>query len=119
MEKVNLLEKFSLFTEHWQPKIVGELNDAYVKIAKIQGEFVWHTHANEDEMFYVVRGQLTLKVEDRELELLPGEFFVVPKGVKHMPVAKEEVWIMMLEPKTTVNTGDVQNERTVADSPWI
>jgi mannose-6-phosphate isomerase-like protein (cupin superfamily) len=117
-EVINLAEKFNLFTEHWHPKIAGELNDSYVKLAKVQGEFVWHLHENEDELFFVVKGALTIKLRDQELTIHEGEFAIIPKGVEHMPVAKEEVWIMMVEPKTTSNTGNVTNERTV-DSEWI
>ena len=115
---INLTEKFDLFTEQWHPKIAGELNDSYVKIAKLQGEFVWHHHENEDELFFVVKGTLTIKLRDQDLTLHEGEFVVIPKGVEHLPVAEEEVWIMMLEPKTTSNTGNVTNERTV-EAEWI
>jgi mannose-6-phosphate isomerase-like protein (cupin superfamily) len=114
----NLIEKFKLFNEQWHPKIVGELNDSYVKIAKVQGEFVWHQHENEDELFYVVKGILTIRLRDQELVIGQGEFAVIPRGVEHMPVAEEEVWIMMLEPKTTSNTGNVSNERTV-EAEWV
>ena len=115
---VNLYEKFNLFNEQWQPKIAGELNDSYVKLAKVQGEFVWHLHENEDELFLVVKGALTIKLRERDLTIGEGEFVIIPKGVEHMPVAEEEVWIMMLEPKTTSNTGNVENERTV-EAEWI
>jgi mannose-6-phosphate isomerase-like protein (cupin superfamily) len=115
---INLTEKFSLFTEHWHPKIAGELNDSYVKLAKVQGEFVWHQHENEDELFFVVKGTLTIKLRERDLTIREGEFVIIPKGVEHLPVAEEEVWIMLLEPKTTLNTGDVTNERTV-EAEWI
>ena len=118
LQVINLNEKFNLFSEQWQPKIVGELNDSYVKIAKVQGEFVWHQHENEDELFLVVKGTLTIQLRDQELTIHEGEFAIIPKGVEHMPVAEEEVWIMMLEPKTTSNTGNVTNERTV-DAEWI
>jgi mannose-6-phosphate isomerase-like protein (cupin superfamily) len=114
----NLIEKFKLFNEQWHPKIIGELNDSYLKIAKVQGEFVWHRHENEDELFYVVKGSLTIRLRDQELVIGQGEFAVIPRGVEHMPVAEEEVWIMMLEPKTTSNTGNVSNERTV-EAEWI
>jgi len=119
MDKVNLVRKFSLFSELWTPKVVGELNDNFVKLGKIKGEFVWHRHDNEDEMFLVVKGQMTIKLRDRDIPLAEGEFFIVPKGVEHMPVAEKETWIMMVEPKTTLNTGDRQNERTVAEPEWI
>jgi mannose-6-phosphate isomerase-like protein (cupin superfamily) len=115
---INLIEKFGLFTERWHPKIAGELNDSYVKLAKVQGEFVWHHHENEDELFFVVKGTLIIKLRDKDLTIREGEFTIIPKGVEHMPVADEEVWIMMLEPKTTSNTGNVENERTV-EAEWI
>ena len=117
-EVINLTEKFNLFSEHWSPKIAGELNDSYVKLAKVQGEFVWHHHDNEDELFFVVKGMLTIKLRERDLTIREGEFVIIPRGVEHMPVAEEEVWIMMLEPKTTSNTGNVTNERTV-EAEWI
>lgn len=115
---VNLDQKFELFDEQWKPKIVAELNDSYVKIARVQGEFVWHQHEAEDELFYVLKGTLTIRLRDQDLTLREGELAVIPRGVEHMPVAGEEVWIMMLEPKTTSNTGDVTDERTV-DAEWI
>ena len=115
MEKVNLAEKFSLFDEQWSPKIAGELNDSYVKLVKVQGEFVWHQHAEEDELFLVVKGRLLLKLRDRDVWLEEGEFAIVPRGVEHCPVAEEEAHVMLLEPKTTLNTGDVQDERTVTE----
>ena len=115
---INLTEKFNLFTEQWHPKIAGELNDSYVKLARVQGEFVWHYHENEDELFFVVKGTLTIKLRDKDLTICEGEFAIIPKGIEHMPVAEEEVWIMMLEPKTTSNTGNVENERTV-EAEWI
>ncbi|WP_221629580.1 cupin domain-containing protein [Brevibacillus sp. AG162] len=119
MMKVNLAEKFSLFHEHWNPKIAGELNDSYVKLAKLKGEFVWHQHENEDEMFLVVKGQLLIKFRDKDVWLNEGEFLIVPKGVEHMPVAEEEVHVLLLEPKTTLNTGDQVNEKTVTDLETI
>ena len=118
IEVVNLNKKFNLFNEQWQPKIAGELNDSYVKLAKVEGEFVWHQHENEDELFFVVKGTLTIKLRERDLTIREGEFVVIPKGVEHMPVAEDEVWIMMLEPKNTSNTGNVTNERTV-EAEWI
>src|SRR5262249_10860639 len=108
-------QKLSLFSEHWSPKIVGELNDSYIKLVKVKGEFVWHQHEHEDELFLVVKGNLLIKLRDRDLHVSEGEFVVIPKGVEHMPVAADEVHVLLLEPKTTLNTGDVQNERTVAD----
>ena|SRR5258708_38728033 len=112
MEKVRLNDKFAKFNEHWTPKIVGELNENNILLAKVKGEFVWHTH-EEDEMFYVVKGKLLIKLQDREVWLEPGELFVVPRGIEHCPVAEDEVQIMMVEPKTTKHTGDVVTEKTV------
>lgn len=119
MEKVDIAQKFNLFREHWSPKIVGELNDSYVKLARIKGEFVWHHHENEDELFLVVKGRLLIKFRERDVWLNEGEFLIIPKGVEHLPVAKEEAHILLLEPKSTVNTGNVHNERTVSGEQWI
>jgi len=119
MEKVNLAEKFSLFQEYWSPKIVGELNDSHVKLVKLKGEFVWHHHDNEDELFLVVKGRLLIKLRDRDIWLDEGEFTIISKGVEHLPVADEEVHVLLLEPKSTLNTGNVQNERTVANLKQI
>ncbi|WP_219662606.1 cupin domain-containing protein [Brevibacillus formosus] len=119
MEKVNIAEKFSLFHEYWSPKIAGEINDSYVKLAKFKGEFVWHQHENEDEMFLVVKGKLLIKFRDKDVWLNEGEFLIVPKGVEHMPVAEEEAHVLLLEPKTTLNTGDQVNEKTVTDLETI
>ncbi len=115
MDKVNLVEKFELFQDYWSPKIVGELNDTYVKLVKLKGEFVWHHHEQEDELFLIVKGKLRIKLRDRELRLREGELVIIPKGVDHLPVADEDVHVVLIEPKTTVNTGNVQNERTVMD----
>jgi len=115
VEKVNLREKFALFNDFWNPKIVGELNDSYVKLAKFNGEFVWHRHENEDELFLVVQGSLVIKFRDRDVRLEPGEFIIVPRGVEHLPVAEEVVQVLLLEPKSTVNTGDKNDRRTVTD----
>jgi mannose-6-phosphate isomerase-like protein (cupin superfamily) len=115
MDKVNLAEKFSLFADHWSPKIVGELNDSYVKVVKLKGEFVWHHHEKEDELFLVVKGKLLIRLRDRDLWLQEGEFVIIPKGVEHLPVAEEETHVLLLEPKTTLNTGNVRNERTLAN----
>lgn len=114
-EKVNLGEKFGRFQDLWSPKIVGEVNDSHVKLVKLKGEFLWHHHEKEDELFLVVKGRLTIRLRDREIALDEDEFFIVPKGVEHLPVAQEEAWILLLEPKTTLNTGNVSNERTVAE----
>jgi len=110
---VNLAETFSRFPDFWSPKIVGEVNDSHVKLVKLKGEFVWHHHDQEDELFMVVKGRLTLKLRDRDLVLGPGEFAIIPHGVEHLPVADEETHVLLLEPKSTLNTGNVRNERTV------
>jgi mannose-6-phosphate isomerase-like protein (cupin superfamily) len=116
IEKVNLAQKFALFDEYWSPHIAGELNDSYVKLAKLKGEFVWHQHDSEDELFLVVTGHLTIKLRDRDIQLDAGEFVIIPHGVEHLPVAEEEeVQVLLLEPKSTLNTGNVHSERTVAE----
>lgn len=115
IEKVNIQEKLGLFHEYWSPRIAGELNDSHIKLVKLKGEFIWHHHENEDEMFFVVKGRLLLRFRDQDLWLDEGEFVVIPKGVEHLPVAEDEVHVLLLEPKTTLNTGNVVNERTVAD----
>ncbi|HEY6157174.1 MAG TPA: cupin domain-containing protein [Gemmatimonadales bacterium] len=115
MRSVNLAAKFRLFDEYWSPKIVGELNDSYVKLVKLKGEFVWHHHETEDELFFVVKGRLLLKFRDRDVWVEQGEFVIVPRGVEHLPVAAEETHVMLLEPKSTLNTGNVRNERTVSE----
>jgi mannose-6-phosphate isomerase-like protein (cupin superfamily) len=112
MNKANLLEKFALFNEYWNPKIVGELNGQQVKLVKLRGEFVWHKHDEEDELFFVVKGTLTMELREKAIMLNEGEFLIVPRGVEHRPVAKEEVWIMLFEPATTLNTGNVVDEKT-------
>nr|WP_312577159.1 cupin domain-containing protein [Sedimentibacter sp.] len=113
MVKINFEEKFQLFNEYWSPKIIGELNDAYVKIAKFKDEFAWHIHENEDEMFLVLKGVLTVKFRDKDVCLQAGEMIIVPKGTEHMPVAPEEVQVLLIEPKSTLNTGNVLNDKTV------
>ncbi len=116
MKVINLAHKLAQFSEHWSPKIVGELNDSYVKLVKLKGEFVWHHHAAEDELFLVIRGTLRMKIRQQGVEvekkILPGEFIIVPRGVEHLPVADEEVHVLLLEPKSTLNTGNVRDERT-------
>jgi mannose-6-phosphate isomerase-like protein (cupin superfamily) len=114
-KKVNLREKFGMFADRWNPKIVGEVNDSHVKLVKLQGEFVWHRHEREDELFLVVKGRITIRFRDGDVVLEENEFLIVPKGVEHMPVSEEEAWVLLFEPKTTLNTGDVENERTVAN----
>jgi mannose-6-phosphate isomerase-like protein (cupin superfamily) len=117
--KINLAEKFSRFTDRWSPKIVADLNDSHVKLVKVQGEFVWHQHADEDELFIVVHGRLVIELRDGQITLEPGEMAVIPKGIEHRPVAVEEVHMMLIEPKATRNTGDVVNERTVHEPARI
>lgn len=113
MQRINLEEKFNLFDDHWSPKIIGELNDSYVKLAKFKGEFTWHKHDNEDEMFLVVKGKLLIKLRDKDVHLNEGELFIVPKGVEHMPISDEESHILLLEPKSTLNTGNQRNNKTI------
>ncbi len=115
IEVVNLRDKFAKFTDHWRPRVVGELNDTFVKLAKIKGEFVWHHHDEEDELFFIAKGRLLMKFRNREMWINEGEFLIVPRGVEHCPVAPEEVHIMLVEPKSTVNTGNVMSERTVTE----
>ena len=113
MEKVNLNHKLQLFQEHWKPKIVGELNGQMVKLVKFQGPFVWHHHEREDEMFLVIKGRFRMEFRDRQVWLEEGEFLIVPKGVEHRPVAEEEAHVLLFEPASVLNTGNVTNERTV------
>jgi mannose-6-phosphate isomerase-like protein (cupin superfamily) len=115
IEKVRLSEKFARFQDTWSPKIVGEINDTHVKLVKLQGDFVWHHHEQEDELFLVVSGHLIIRLRDGDIHLDPGEFVIIPHGVEHLPVAEQEVQVLLLEPKTTVNTGSVTNERTVVE----
>ena len=119
VSKVNLAKKLGLFKERWKPKIVGELNGSYVKVAKLKGEFVWHHHEKEDELFLVTKGRLTIRLRGQpDVHLRRGEFVIIPKGVEHKPVAEEEVQLVLMEPKTTVNTGNVRNARTTQPE-WI
>ena len=118
LEVIDLAQKFGQFSERWNPKIIGELNDHYVKLAKLQGELIWHRHEQEDELFLVIQGTLLIRLRDRDLTLHAGQFVVIPKGVEHLPIAAEEVQVLLLEPKTTLNTGDMENERTVR-ADWI
>lgn len=115
MNKVNLVEKFAQFNTYWDPKIVGELNGQHVKLAKLKGEFLWHHHDDEDELFLVVKGQLLLKFKDKDVLLNEGEFIIVPKGVEHMPIAEEEAHVLLFEPMGTLNTGNQRSEKTVDD----
>lgn len=119
MEKVNLKQKLSLIKSHWTPKIVAQLDDMHVKVSRVLGEFPWHSHENEDELFFVVKGQLRIEFRDREVTLEEGEFLVVPRGVEHRPVAESEVHMMLIESKNTLNTGNVRNVHTLDELEWI
>lgn len=119
MNTINLKEKFSRFSDYCNPRLIGEVNDCHVKAVKLKGEFIWHHHKNEDELFLVVKGTLRMKFRDREAVVREGEFVIVPRGVEHCPVADEEVHIVLIEPKSTLNTGNITNERTVAQLEHI
>lgn len=120
MEKINLAEKLALFSSHWDPKIIAELNGQHVKLVKFRGEFVWHHHAHEDELFLVVHGSFDMHFRDRVVPVRAGELLVVPRGVEHRPVAAEEVSVLLFEPASTVNTGSAQDsDKTVARPDWI
>lgn len=112
MEKININEKLNLFQDHWNPRIIGELNGQQVKLAKLKGEFIWHSHENEDELFYILKGTLKMEFRDRVIVINPGEMIIVPRGVEHRPIAEEEVELMLFEPASTLNTGEHENERT-------
>ncbi len=113
VQAVNLSEKLRQVADYWNPKIVGELNDSFVKVVKLKGEFLWHHHEHEDELFLVVKGTLRMRFRDKDVVVREGEFLVVPRGVEHLPVADDEVHVVLLEPKSTLNTGNLRNERTV------
>jgi len=113
MNKVNLIQKFGLFNEYWSPKIVGELNGQLVKLGKFEGEFVWHKHDEEDELFYVVKGSFRMELRDQNIDMTEGDMIVIPKGVEHRPVAEKEAWVMLFEPASTLNTGNVTDEKTL------
>lgn len=119
IEAVSLAEKFGRFRDYWSPKIAGELNDSYVKLVKLRGEFLWHHHEKEDELFLVVKGVLRMKLREdgreRELRIREGEFVIIPRGTEHLPIGDEEVHVVLLEPKTTLNTGNIRNQRTVEE----
>ena len=115
IDKVSLAQKLALFNDHWNPKIVGELNDSYVKLVKLKGEFVWHHHEAEDELFLVLKGSLLMRFRDKDVRVDEGEFIIVPRGIEHQPIADEEVHIMLIEPKSTLNTGNIENERTQSE----
>lgn len=114
-EKINLAEKLALFGDHWRPRIVGTLNDYKVFVVKVQGEFVWHAHEETEDFFLVLAGKLTIQLRDRDIELSPGELFVVPRGVEHCPKAEQEAHVLLIEPLGTVNTGEVRNELTAPE----
>jgi mannose-6-phosphate isomerase-like protein (cupin superfamily) len=118
-QAINIQQKFDLFSEHWQPRVIAELNDYQFKVVKVQGDFVWHSHADTDEAFLVVKGQLRIDLADSAVELGPGELFVVPKGVEHKPYAEQEAWVLLLEPRGVVNTGDAGGELTAANDVWV
>ena len=112
MEKINLLQKFELIEDHWNPRVAGQLNGQEIKLVKFIGEFIWHHHDQEDELFLVVKGSFNMELRDQTIELNEGEMLIVPRGVEHRPVAKEEVWVLLFEPASTLNTGNLVNERT-------
>lgn len=115
MDVVNLESKFSQIFDHWQPRIVGELNGQEVKLAKLKGEFIWHVHEDADELFLIVKGSLTMRLRDREVQLNEGDLFVVPRGIEHLPIAEEECHVLLFEPAGTVNTGSARNDRTILE----
>lgn len=117
MKKVNLADMFSRFDDYYKPRIVGELNDQQVKLVKLKGDFIWHQHDNEDEMFYVIKGQLLINFRDGDISLSPGEFIIIPRKIEHKPMAREEVHVMLFEPVSTRNTGNITSERTVDAEP--
>jgi mannose-6-phosphate isomerase-like protein (cupin superfamily) len=119
MQAINLAEKFALFGEHWTPKVIARLNDLHIKAVKLQGAFVWHAHPETDELFYVVKGRLTIELPEGPVALAAGELFVVPRGTRHRPVAETECEVLLIEPAGTLNTGDAGGERTVASPDWI
>jgi len=119
IEKKNLGEKFDLIKDYWNPKIAGEINENYLKLAKVKGEFDWHHHENEDELFLVIKGSLLIKLKEGDKKINEGEFIIIPKGVEHKPVAEEEVQLLLIEPKSTLNTGNVKNEKTITTLEWI
>lgn len=119
LKTINLLDKIGLIDDHWQPRVVAEMNEYQFKVVKILGDFVWHTHADTDETFIVIEGRLRIDFRDRSIELHPGEMAVVPKGVEHKPYAESEVKMLLIEPRGVVNTGDMTNERTAENDVWI
>jgi mannose-6-phosphate isomerase-like protein (cupin superfamily) len=114
VDTINLADKLRQFDEHWSPRIIGQVNDTHIKLVKVSGDFLWHRHDDEDELFFVLSGRLTMRFRDREAVVRPGELIIVPRGVEHQPSAPEETHLLLVEPATTLNTGNVTNERTVA-----
>jgi mannose-6-phosphate isomerase-like protein (cupin superfamily) len=119
MKPINLNEKLNLFEDQWTPKIIGELNGQHVKLAKLQGEFVWHHHESEDELFYVIKGQLIIEMEETIITLNPGELFIVPRGMAHKPIAHEEVHVLLFEPAVIKHTGNVNHKLTKTQLDWM
>tara|TARA_B100001094_G_C17865407_1_gene639453 strand:+ start:180 stop:539 length:360 start_codon:yes stop_codon:yes gene_type:complete len=119
MTKINLMEKLSSFSDHWSPKVIAEMNDYQFKLVKIKGDFIWHNHADTDEVFIVIEGSMCIEFEDRTIELSEGEMYVVPKGVNHKPYAQEECKIMIVEPRNVVNTGDKEDDLTASNDIWV
>jgi mannose-6-phosphate isomerase-like protein (cupin superfamily) len=119
IEKINISEKLELFQDYWNPRIVGELNGQHIKLVKLKGEFIWHKHDDEDEMFLVIKGKLNIEFRNKYVVLNEGEFIIVPKGIEHKPVAEEETQVLLFEPKTTLNTGNFKNERTITNPDSI
>jgi mannose-6-phosphate isomerase-like protein (cupin superfamily) len=119
MEKINLAQKFDLIKDHWSPKIIGEVNDVYIKLVKFQGEFIWHLHEKEDELFFVVKGTMVMKLRDGDVTVEEGELIIIPRGIEHMPLAREEVFLMLVEPKSTLNTGNIESDRAVKEPEHI
>ena len=119
MGKINLKEKLSLFSEHWSPKVISELNDYQIKLVKIQGDFVWHNHSETDELFLVIEGKMKIEFKNKTIELNKGELYVVPKGVEHRPYAEDECQIMLIEPRGVINTGENKNDLTASNDVWI
>ncbi|NLF50120.1 MAG: cupin domain-containing protein [Leptolinea sp.] len=118
IQTINLKDKLTRITEYWHPGIVGEMNDSHLKLAKLKGEFLWHHHDTEDEFFLVIKGSLVIKLRDGDVRIGEGEFVIIPHGVEHMPIAEEEVHVLLMEPKSTRNTGNIENERTV-ETDWL
>jgi mannose-6-phosphate isomerase-like protein (cupin superfamily) len=119
MEKINLGQKLSLIKDHWSPRIIGEVDDVHIKLVKFQGDFIWHHHEEEDEMFLVLDGTMVMKLKGKDITLGEGECIIIPRGVEHMPVADEEVQVMLIEPKSTLNTGNIETEKTVKEPEHI